>query len=92
MALMSMYVTWDGELWDGASELALGESWPVVILIQHHYLYCGWVLKSLSAGRQRKGFQLHTVTERDSCYYNPRHFICASIFFLHPDSRGDCSI
>lgn len=56
----TIYVTWDGELRDGASELALGEGGPVVVLIQDHYLYCGRILQSLAAGRQRKGFQLHT--------------------------------
>lgn len=58
--------TWDWELGDSANELALGEGRPVVVLIQHHYLYGGGILESLSAGWQREGFQLHT-DKTDKC-------------------------
>lgn len=58
--------TWDWELGDSANELALGEGRPVVVLIQHHYFYGGGILESLSAGWQRKGFQLHT-DKTDKC-------------------------
>lgn len=36
--------TWDWELGDSPNKLALGEGRSVVVLVQHHDLYGGWIL------------------------------------------------